>query len=379
MERMLNPSPPRPLPPDTEPPAPTHGWLRPLDGIRCLLTFIVMFGHLFGFAGYPLAGAVNYCVPAFFTLSGFVLYFSSAGRERIELNRPFAAFFRRRMTRLMPAYLFAVFFAIGGTLLLISLKKIPARIVDYSVTRSLLWHLPMFHTWSKEYLSRPNPALWMMGFELQMSLCVPLILAGARRIGWAGVFLLALALHIPIVDAINHAFYNTPYLLVGFFEPSFTFCFILGMASARLSRRWEAARRSAWRRALFLTALVALAAVAAYTPRISAGVFLPGAEAIGLFLAALCIYGVLSPTSVFGRAMSVAPMRFIAKISYSIFLLHFPILYWTNLYAFSKGFPLSKALPFVYAPGVAAVILLSWLSYTLLEAPFQNEKSRRRD
>ena len=80
--------------------------------------------------------------------------------------------------------------------------------------------------------------------------------------------------------------------------------------------------------------------------------------------------GANSPTS---RLLSIRPMRFVGKISYSVYLWHWPIIIFaaTLLPEADLGGPVRKALLFSISIGAG------WLSYLLIEQPFR--KLRRDD
>ena len=82
-----------------------------LDGLRGSLALLVALGHLNFFVGLWTTDsllALKVRVPAFFALSGFVLYLSSAGRDELEYKNDFLGFARHRALRLLPPYYVAI-------------------------------------------------------------------------------------------------------------------------------------------------------------------------------------------------------------------------------------------------------------------------------
>lgn len=115
-------------------------------------------------------------------LSGFLLYFPYATRLR-QGRKPLdtAAFYKKRLWRILPSYLFAVGFAF-----VYSYIKGDAYGGTGYLWKDLLAHLTFTHTFSyRNYVwTSLNVALWTLAIEMQFYLLFPLV-AGAfsRRTG----------------------------------------------------------------------------------------------------------------------------------------------------------------------------------------------------
>ena len=91
-----------------------------------------------------------------------------------------------------------------------------------------------------------------------------------------------------------------------------------------------------------------------------------------LLVAALCsavlVVQALDRTSPVARALSIAPMVFLGRISYGLYLWHLPI-----LAAFGV---MGAGLTPVAVPAVAVAVAAATASYYLVELPFLRRKSR---
>lgn len=76
------------------------------------------------------------------------------------------------------------------------------------------------------------------------------------------------------------------------------------------------------------------------------------------------------------KALSLAPLQLLGKISYSVFLVHIPILFslsaWIFVTVLSSGVGYSMAAGMTLLTSVAAVLLIGWLFYRFVEMPCQN-------
>jgi peptidoglycan/LPS O-acetylase OafA/YrhL len=92
------------------------------------------------------------------------------------------------------------------------------------------------------------------------------------------------------------------------------------------------------------------------------------------YLFAVLIYGVARERW-FVRPLELHPIRYLGKISYGLYVYHFPIIWFAGRIA-DLGIepPLLKPLTAVIA--FTATLLFASLSYSLMEAPILNLKDR---
>jgi peptidoglycan/LPS O-acetylase OafA/YrhL len=280
----------------------TAGHFTDLDGMRGLLAVTVMLFHL-GLngviarltKGFVPIGLWTLCVDFFFILSGFVLYLSLQ-RSRPDLKR----YFVKRLRRLAPMFWI-------GTLAMLVLARfhmpftviVANALIVQSLFKGLVPRL--------SYISLDHPG-WSVPFELFLpALALPLLPAMARierrtaaiiviaLLVLAGTFTLALALRHDI--ALARA------------------AFGLGLGAA-LARLWQLRPTRAARPILVLALFALVFAIMALAGRVPALAVLFPLASIG------CVYfGARTQTF-----LSTRPFQAIGRWSYSIYLLHVPIL-----------------------------------------------------
>jgi peptidoglycan/LPS O-acetylase OafA/YrhL len=316
------------------------------------VSMVVLFhfwpGHFTGgFAG----------VDVFFVISGYLITSHLAKQGKIR----FAEFWARRARRLLPAAFVVIFVTIVATHVLVS----PALVGDYarqaiaSVFYSENWVLAANSTNYFADGATPYQHYWSLAVEEQFYIVWPLLIALL-------LFLKRkLALGIAVLSALSFAYaiYETAV------EPSVAYFNPLG-------RVWE----------FGLGALIATATLPKLTKRLSASLSLlgfaglaativffnptvafPGAPALLPTLAtALVLFAGTSDLPAWmDRRMGFAPVQFVGKISYSLYLWHWPLVI---LPAFVANGQLSGAAKLIL---MAVAVLLSWLTKKFVEDPIR--------
>jgi peptidoglycan/LPS O-acetylase OafA/YrhL len=341
-----------------------------IDGLRALAVLLVLFFHLdlHHFAG----GFIG--VDVFFVISGFLI----SGILLRELDAgtfSFATFYERRIRRIAPALL---------ALLLITTPLayhffFPPDFHDYANTllAALFSVSNLYLLQSENYFdvanqSRPLLHTWSLGIEEQYYLVFPLILIAIRRwapskrslILWSLAFLSFAATciqmkHSKLAFHMSTAFFLSPLraweLLLG------TMIYDLPVAKER------------WRRELLAFAGVLLILIPALT--YSAGTWFPGPGALPPCLgAALILHAGRHGSSLTAKALSWKPFAFIGLISYSLYLIHWPLIVFQQ----QTQFLLNESLhPGWVKPVLLLVsLVLATLSWRFIETPFRRGRLR---
>jgi peptidoglycan/LPS O-acetylase OafA/YrhL len=332
-----------------------------IDGLRALAILPVLFFH---YHVWPFRGGFV-GVDVFFVISGYLIT-QLIVAERDEGRFSIARFYERRIRRIFPA-LFAMLLVVTIAAVFI---LFPVDLVRYA--DSLLataGFAANFEFWREAgyfdvaAAEKPLLHLWSIAVEEQFYLFFPAVLMffGRQRVAvTAAIFAASLAFAI---WGVVHAPSATFYLLPG--------------------RAWE----------LMLGALVALGAVPTIGPRwarewlAAAGIALiafavffytsdtpfPGAAALApCFGAALLIYAGLPGQTIASGVLSLSPLVFIGRISYSLYLWHWP------LYVFTRYFTYRDPSPEGVACLIAASFALAIASYYFVERPFRNARFRFR-
>lgn len=319
---------------------PTH--FKDLDGMRGILSCVVMFYHygLNTLAGRLTGGMITdarwgLCVDFFFMLSGFVLCRSFVSR-RTSLSHYFSA----RLWRLAPMYFITL------ALVLLTLRATPSD--------TLLANLAMV----QPYLGLPsiNSPSWSIPYELFMPL---MALAFAPRItspGWATVvFIAAIALASAVAVATHHSGeYDTPLRALA------AIC-----AGSALYLVFAGKRPGASNGLTLAACAVAIAMMLAANHTVLAYPAFFAASAMAIW------WGANAKT-----LFSSAPVQALGRWSYSIYLLHFPIMVLTISV---WGQEALKGSVLVRVAWVLATIALAALAYRFIGLPLINYGKARRD
>jgi peptidoglycan/LPS O-acetylase OafA/YrhL len=281
----------------------TH--LAAIDGLRAVAVLAVMADHAFAFApgGAWLRGGAR-GVDLFFAISGFCLAypFLATFRHGADLRIPYAAFVVRRIVRVAPPYFVALtaFAALAfthfGLPTVPGLERPPvgALVAEFARDGAFLTGAsPSF-----------NSSFWTLGIEMRWYLLFPLVL---------GLYARSRVAFFALAGACYWIYFRTP---VGFADLGTLPCFMAGIVAADLRLRDHALERIAGR-----VAPLALA-VACWFQLREGGV--DHGEPIW-HVAAFCLVAATQSARV-SRALAWGPIAFVGRASYSIYLVHLPIL-----------------------------------------------------
>jgi peptidoglycan/LPS O-acetylase OafA/YrhL len=294
-----------------------------VEGLRGLAVALVVLFHadLIGLAG----GFIG--VDVFFVISGFLIT-ALLLREREATGRiGMLHFYARRARRLLPAAIVVLIATLAVALNVVAPLDRPGVGLDGAAAAVSLANV-RFALAAGDYfsvLSTPSPFLhfWSLAVEEQFYLVWPAIILVVARHGRprvrTGVALAAIvvgsfALGVIVTDvAANWAFYSLPTraweLGLGG---------LLAVGSAKLERVPG--------RLVGIVGWLGLAAIAAAALAFDSTLPWPGAAAIVPVLGTVAVLAGGSAPLGPGRLLAVSPLRFLGKISYSLYLVHWPIL-----------------------------------------------------
>lgn len=342
------------------------GFRGDVQGLRAIAVGAVLLYH----AGVPFITGGYVGVDIFFVISGFLISTHLLqGLER-DGRIDFAGFYARRIRRILPASLVvAVLTAIAVVL------WYPPLGVERVLRDGLATVLYVPNIWfaiqNTDYLADHSPSpyqhYWSLGVEEQFYLFWPLILflmfvmlRRRRRLLVVGIGLLAAASLIAgvVMTPLDQpsAFFLLPTraweLLIG------------GLVGIALLRSRDAIPE--WVRAM--GGWVGIALIFASILLYDDSTVFPGTAAIlptiGTAIVILCG---ASPTRFGpGRLLSIGPMQFIGLISYSLYLVHWPLLIVTQA-AVGDQNPLGLSAK--VGLGVVLAVPLAWLLFRFVETP----------
>lgn len=329
------------------------GYRPQLDGIRCLAVFAVLFHHFWNPTTY--AGAIG--VRLFFVLSGFlisgILIEAKADMQAQGLRETLRVFYVRRALRIFPPFYLV--------LLIGFLAAVP------EVRDPIWWHVTYttnFHFVLQGYYDDWTAHLWSLAVEEQFYLVWPLAVLLLRR-RWLVGATIAMILSAPLLRAIV---LSVPLNgLSGYILP------LAAADSLGCGALLALARETTWRSVLTRAGVVCFAALAIIS--------LAGVEryarwfyyiAFDTLMSLAFTWVIFSAYSGFrgavGRFLEFAPVRYLGKISYGIYLYHgFAALLVARL-AIPLNVPAQPgARQFVMLSAVTVVAaLLSWHVYERL-------------
>ncbi len=340
-----------------------------VDGLRAAAALWVVLFHIRVFSGahLPLAPLDFFArsgstgVSLFLVISGFCLYLPfAAGRQgRFRTG----SFLVRRARRLVPAYYVSIGLALGLNLIGGgSLGFGPLSPGD--VAWQLATHLTMTHTLFAGTFYALNGAYWSLGLEWQLYLALPLLIAGMRRFGLGPTLTAAVLVNavyrLALAFALTHGMIGTglvasvvlPNLLPGRWAE-----FVFGMVAAELYARGSIDR---------LPAAVAFA----WIPMMGLSVLMDKLSVSHLAYGAafaLLLVGVLKSGSLVNRAFSWRPLVGLGIMSYSLYLVHQPVVQ-ALAYVLRHDAGLSSTRTFAALVVLLPVILaVAWALFVLVE------------
>jgi peptidoglycan/LPS O-acetylase OafA/YrhL len=333
-----------------------HAGYRPdIDGLRAIAVLPVVFYHV-GVRGFS-GGFVG--VDVFFVISGYLIT-GILTRDVAAGRYSIAEFYRRRVLRIFPA-LFAMFALVTVAA---CLTMLPTEIYRYARslgTAALFSSNVQFYVESDYFdlqsAAKPLLHTWSLAVEEQWYILWPLLIAG---LGKRGRMLAAVALGVAIVS-LGIGVWQTSVDMAGAFYLLPARAWELGLGALLAINGHRSAKRWLLQAAGVLGLALIFATVKVYTHETD----FPGLAALAPCVgAALLIYSGAGSTWV-SRALSVAPAQFVGKISYSLYLWHWPVIVFTNI-----GLLLPQT-PQVIVAQIALSLILATLSWRFVEQPFR--------
>ena len=361
-------------------------YLPALDGVRACAVVAVMMFH----GGIPHMDGGFMGVDAFFVLSGFLITSLLVGEWRQTLTIKLGAFWARRARRLLPALLLMLLFVAFFASVIVPKGTYGALRLDALSTLLYVsnWHFILVNSnyFNETAASSPLLHTWSLAVEEQFYVIWPLVVLGVMHFTRSLRALFALCCAAAIASATwMYVLYdggvNTNRAYLG--TDTRSQCLFIGCALAvglvLLTRRSQEEGRLAkgelWQPAgatgrtvcglIGLAGAVVAVALWVATTSTSSFPYAGGFFLIGLAVGGVILSAVAAPRSIVPRVLSLTPVRYVGRISYGLYIWHWPIFIWLNHARTGvSGYEL-------FAVRVLVTFAVSVVSFHLVERPIR--------
>lgn len=380
--------------PSLQPASPARGTvpahLNHVEGMRALAAYVVFVNHAYaqtwnpGRRQFPPRGlfspftyslvAGHLSVTVFIVISGFCLMLPVV-RAGNCLRGGTVAFLKRRARRILPPYYGALAFCLLSIWTIIgkptgTLWDVPIERSNVAILSHLVLLQDVFGT------GKINYVFWSIAVEWQIYFLFPVLVWSWRRFGPALTVVVALV----VGYGLRLGFAQTRLVRAA---PQYLGLFALGMLAAYLvtsddSRSLRARARFPW-----LSACIACAALVGVLSGVRGWEWandhfyvldLP----VGIGAMSLLVLTSRDRGSLITRALSWRPLVFIGTFSYSLYLIHAPLLQMIWQYVLAPAH-LSPVAIFValMGPGALAILVGSYGFFRVFEQPFMGHSVAR--
>ena len=334
-----------------------------IDGLRALAILGVVLCH----ANVPRITGGFTGVDIFFVISGYLI----GGHIYSEVRAgsfSYLRFYQRRAKRILPAFFVVMAFTLLAALVLLSPLEAAkcartAFAATLSVSNLLFWHSANYFQTKSDLI--PLLMTWSLGVEEQFYAVIPLLMVLVARVrrNWTLPAILAvcalsfLLAQYQIDGHSQRAFQAAFYLL-----PARAWELGVGVALAVAEQRGTRVRTVAgFSLAISLAGLILIAAPLFL---LNAHSRFPGAAALPAVLGTAMLIAVPAGW-INRRLLSLPPLVFVGRVSYSWYLWHWPLLAYLNVLCEAR---VPRAAP-ILAIGVAFAAAV--LSFFFIEQPFR--------
>ncbi|HUM03282.1 MAG TPA: acyltransferase [Thermoanaerobaculia bacterium] len=344
-----------------------------LDGLRAVSIALVVGEHS-ALEPYPPFRLGYFGVDVFFVLSGYLITSLLRAEQRATGNIVLGKFYARRFLRIVPA-LWA-----WAVVLLLTRVDPPA-----SVLWSVLWISNVVLAAGAMPSTGGAPVSWSLSIEEQFYALWPPLGKRLKPVAWAGVALgVIAAITVWRVVLVNRGLTGFPRLSA---RPDAHLDVILWGCLAALAEETAAFGRvraflSARRNAVLFGLGAAVAATYALCAGNERNVGLFGFTLVGVLTSIFILWLRASPGAPLVRLLSLAPVVYVGRISYGIYLWHRPAIYWLYdpvrgpVLAALAGWPEAARDAVLSFWFLGAILLWSSVSFFAIERPFLRLKER---
>lgn len=352
-----------------------------LDGLRAIAAIAVVLFHAYLFTGHNgdtennlpgvlrLIGLGDFAVPLFIVLSGFVLMLPIAGARGLRMERGVGDYIKRRARRILPPYYASL--VIFGLLIRLAPALGTKQDTAWDSKIPVTWegiasHLLVIHNLSGDWIYQINGPAWSVATEWQLYFALPLLLLPIwRRFGTIGALVSAVAIAAAVA------------LFLPFVEGAhfwFIALFAMGAAAAH-----AVVRETPIPRLGLLTLAswaVAGGVIVATEAPVWIGELLLGV-AMSMFILWLARRNQDGKRTFLHAALESKPLVWVGLWSYSLYLIHSPILALGNLLLLDVQMPAIARFGIMLAVIVPIAAALSYAFHLLVERRFMTSHQKK--
>ena len=361
-------------------------YLPALDGLRGLAILLVMGCHFFFKFGIFKGGWIG--VDLFFVLSGYLITSKFIGQP-VSFNLA-KLFYRNRILRILPLYFAFIIFFIGIWYLLPEVKK---ALLNIPPVR-LFWpqHFILLQNWM--YVSGPtdgqmyNPLmhLWSIAIEDQFYLLFPLIILFITKVKHKLTLIIGVIILVALLRSFDFYLHPHPENKLHFYTNTFyrLDTFLSGILLAFLLRDFK---NNKWLDKIFglllITSLGSYIFIVAYYNNLLADnplITTAGYTVIATMFMSLIYFVVMQKSKFINKIFTSGFLVFSGKISYGLYIFHFPFDYFNysllhSYFKFLLAWGNEQVISVIFSLFlIGMVYLVSYTSYTYFERYFLKMK-----
>ncbi len=342
-----------------------------IQGLRAIAVGAVVLNH----AGIPFVSGGYIGVDVFFVISGFLISTHLLTGLETEGRIRFASFFARRARRILPAALVVLVLSLVGAMIWVP-PLLRTRVLQDAIATALYVPNYAFAVQGTDYLAQSStPSLfqhyWSLGVEEQFYLVWPALLALVWLVGRRSRRVLGVALLVVVASSLTCAVWLTGVEQPWAFFSLWSRAWELG-AGGLVALVLRADPRVLPSAVAGIAGWLGLAGIVAGAVMYSDDTAFPGTAAILPVVATgLVILAGATPTRVGPRRLlGTPPFQLLGRISYPLYLVHWPIL---QLAEAAHGY--YEPLPW-WATAALAVgsVPVAWLLHRLVEEPARRSR-----
>jgi peptidoglycan/LPS O-acetylase OafA/YrhL len=357
-----------------------------VDGLRGLSALAVAVYHTILYTGLAGSAALAFPqfyslvrngflgVPIFIVLSGFVLMLPVVRGSAYRLPKGLKNFVFRRFRRIVPPYWAALILSIALIVFVPIMQVQSGTKWDNKIpltTDDIAGHFLLIQNFVGG-ITKINGPMWSVAIEWQIYFLMPLLLLPLwRRFGpWAGIGIVAFLTLAPsaliVFSDLTGRLESLVPLATSYTRqhPWFVLLFALGMGAAELAGNSDFRAKWFWVPAIAVCAFVFIWADFAHANRAVSETLM------GAAIALLVVWLAKNASGATSRVLSSSPALRLGGMSYSIYLIHSPLLALGNLITLPLGLSSGGQLAVMYLLVLPSALLVAWMFHQLVERHF---------